>query len=194
MRKLTEELANLEWSKFQTYMEECGLAPYYDLEKLKDELCTSPCGNTEEMGTAYKGALLVHINMTIGLAVRISKMISGTFPIDQLSLIKICCIMHLSKRFMYIENENEWERNNRGWLFKFNNDLPGCLKTGERSVLEALNNGVKLNEIEYEAIHALDEDMEAKQKTFLSIYTIITRQANELAYNIERERYKNLNK
>lgn len=191
MITLSQEQANTAWVQFYTVFERLGLSKHYDMDKLKNELLSSPCAITEDMGTAYKGALLMHINMTMALAQRMVKMISGTFQIDEDSLLKICCIMHLSKRYMYVENENEWEIKNRGLLFKFAKDLEGCLKGGERSALEALNNGVKLTPIEFEAIKSLDDEENAKNP-FKSIMTVIIRQSNELAYAIEKERYSKI--
>ena len=92
---------------------------------------------------------------------------------------------------MYVENENEWEIKNRGMLFKFAKDMEGCLKGGERRALEALNNGVHLSPIEFEAIKALDEEDNTKNP-FKSILTIIVKQAHELAYAIDKERYNKL--
>ncbi len=158
MMTLSQEQANTAWVQFYTVFERIGLSKHYDMDKLKTELLSSPCAITEDMGTAYKGALLMHINMVMALAQRMTKMISGTFQMDEDSLLKVCCIMHLSKRYMYVENENEWEIKNRGMLFKFAKDMEGCLKGGERSALEALNNGVHLSPIEFEAIKALDEE------------------------------------
>lgn len=190
MRTLTQEQTYNEWVKFYTVFEKLGLTKYYDMDKLKDELTTSPCAVSEEMGTAYKGALIVHINMALALAQRTAKTISGTFDnLDEESLLKIIAIMHLSKRLVYVENDNEWEIKNRGLNFKFAKGIEGCLKGGERSALEALNNGVKLTPTEFEAITCLDDDVESSKKTFMSIYTTIVRQANELAYAIEKERY-----
>lgn len=191
MMTLSQEQANAAWVQFYGIFERTGLSSYYDMDKLKNELLASPCALTEDMGTAYKGALLMHINMTCALAQRTIKMISGTFQIDEDSILKVCCLMHLSKRFMYIENDNEWEIKNRGLLFKFAKDMEGCLKGGERSALEALNNGVNLTPTEFEAIKALDDEDNTKNP-FKSIYTIIVKQANELAYAIEKERYKKI--
>lgn len=188
---LSQEQANTEWVQFYSVFEKLGLSEHYDMDKLKNELLSSPCALTADMGTAYKGALLVHINMTMALAQRIMKMISGTFQLDEESILKVCCLMHLSKRHMYIENDNEWEVKNRGLLFKFAKDMEGCLKGGERSALEALNNGVKLTPTEFEAIKALDDD-EPTKNPFKSIVTILIRQVNELAYAIEKERYKKI--
>jgi hypothetical protein len=191
MMTLSQEQANTAWVQFYSTFERIGLTPFYDMDKLKDELLSSPCAINEEMGTAYKGALLMHINMICALSQRISKMISGTFGVDDISLLKVCCIMHLSKRFLYVENENEWEIKNRGLLFKFAKDLEGVLKGGERSALEALNNGVKISPIEYEAIKCLDEDDNTKNP-YKSILTTIIKQANELAYAIEKEKYNKI--
>lgn len=192
MKTLTQEQAYTEWVKFYTVFEKLGLNEHYDTEKLKTELISSPCAISEEMGTAYKGALLIHINMTMALAQRISKMISGTYEINENTLLKSILIMHLSKRFLYVENDNEWEIKNRGLIFKFSKTIEGVLKGGERSALEALNNGVQLTPIEFESITCLDEEVESAKKPFMSIYTTIVRQANELAYAIEKERYNKI--
>lgn len=189
MKTLSKEQANSEWVKFYDVFTNLGLSEFYDMDKLKEELTTSPCAISESMGTAYKGALIVHINMTMALAQRISKMICGTLPVDESSLLKAICIMHLSKRLVYTENDNEWEVKNRGLNFKFADNVEGVLKGGERSALEALNNGVKLTPTEFEAITCIDEDVDSSKKTFLSTYSLIIRQANELAYAIEKERY-----
>ena len=133
----------------------------------------------------------MHINMVCALAQRLAKMVSGTFSIDEVSLLKICCIMHLSKRHIYEVNDNEWEVKNRGLNFKFKKGLDGILKGSERSLLEAMNNGVIITPTEFEAIKSLDE-VEANNNMYKSIYTTIVRQANELAYAIEKERYNKI--
>jgi hypothetical protein len=192
MMTLTEEQKNLAWSQFyDIFYETTGLGSYYDMEKLKEELLSSPCAINEEAGTAYKGALVMHINMICALAQRLAKMVSGTFSINESSLLKICCIMHLSKRHLYEINDNEWEIKNRGLNFKFRKDLEGVLKGSERSLIEAMNNGVNITPTEFEAIKSLD-DTETNNNMYKSIYTTIVRQANELAYAIEKERYNKI--
>lgn len=64
---LSDEQKNLAWSQFYEIFEIAGLASYYDMDKLKDELLSSPCAVNDEAGTAYKGALVTHINMTLSL-------------------------------------------------------------------------------------------------------------------------------
>ena len=193
MVTLSDEQKNLAWSQFYEIFEIAGLTSYYDMDKLKDELLSSPCAVNDEAGTAYKGALITHINMTCALAQRLAKMVSGTFQVEETSLLKICCIMHLSKRHIYEINDNEWEIKNRGLNFKFRKDLEGVLKGSERSIIEAMNNGVKLTETEFEAIKSFDE-IDANNNMYKSIYTTVVRQANELAYAIEKERYNKIKK
>lgn len=194
MITLTKEQEALTWVQFyEIFNDIAGLGQYYDMEKLKEELLQSPCGINAEAGTAYKGALIVHINMTCALAQRIAKMVSGTFSIDESILLKICCIMHLSKRHIYEVNDNEWEVKNRGLNFKFKKNLDGILKGSERSAIEAMNNGVIISPVEFEAIKSMD-DIETNNNMYKSIYTTIVRQANELAYAIAKERYNNINK
>ena len=59
-----------------------------------------------------------------------------------------------------------------------------------------MNLGVKLSPVEFEAICSLDKDgEEAKNRKYVvNILTTIVRQANELAYAIEREKFNKLNK
>lgn len=188
MNSISTEQANIEWAKFATKFEEVGLAEHYDMDKLKDEILASPCTTNEESGNAYAGALLIHINMVMGIAQRIAKMISGTFQIDENSLLKVCMLMHLGKRFMFEPTDSEWEAK-RGYPFRFKNS-EYALKSSDLSIIEAGNNGVHLLPEEYEAIKASDGDDSNGKKVFQNILTTVIRQANELAYCIEKERYK----
>lgn len=188
---LSEQEKVVQLEQFVTNFKDAGLDGFYDMEALQKEILASPCAISEEMGTAYKGALVVHINMAYALVKSLAQKISGTFSINSASLLKVCYIMHLSKRFAYVENENEWEIKNRGLLFKFNNNIEGTLKGGQKSALEALNNGVKLNPDEFESIMILDNEDDNKSP-YRPIMATIVKMANELAYAIERERYKKI--
>lgn len=186
-RELNEEELNLEFNKFWENIVLCNIDKYYDKSELKNKLSKSACALNEETGCAYPGSLLVHINLITAIAKRIMKMVSGTFNIDELSLIKVCSLMHLSKMEMYVPNDNQWEIEKRGLIYKFA-ELSGKLKFGERSILNAMNNGISLTAEEFEAIKCLDTEKENGGKYFESILTTIVRQANELAYAIEKEK------
>ena len=189
---LSEQEKALQLDQFITNFKEAGLDGHYDMEALEKQILSSPCAVNEDMGTAYKGALIVHINMAYALAKSIAQKISGTFAINPVSLLKVCYIMHLSKRYTYVENDNEWEIKNRGLIFKFNNNIEGTLKGGQKSALEALNNGVNLTPEEFESILVLDTEDDGKNSPHKPIMATVVRQANELAYAIERERYSKI--
>ena len=193
---LTEENFNKEWVTFWSNMELAGLAEFFfDEEELKAQLKDAAGALSIDTGLAYPGALIVHINLFTNIAERLAKMVCGTFPnITKEQLVKVCCLQHPSKAEMYVPNDNQWEVEKRGFVYKFA-ELDGCLKFGERSALNALNKGVKLTPIEFEAICSLDKDGEdAKNRKYVvNILTTIVRQANELAYAIERERFNKLN-
>lgn len=192
---LSEENFNKEWATFWGNMQIAELTPYWNETTLMSALKTASGALSVETGLAYPGALISHINLFTNIAERLAKMVCGTFPnVTKEALLKVCLIQHLSKIEMYVPNDNQWEIDKRGMAYKFA-ELDGCLKFGERSALNALNAGVKLTPIEYEAICSLDKDgEEAKNRKYMvDILSMIVRQANELAYAIERERFNKLN-
>ena len=192
---LTEENFNKQWVAFWDNMQLVNLAEYWNEAELREQLKTAAGALSIETGLAYPGALISHINLFASIAERLSKMVCGTFPqITREQLLKVCLIQHLSKIEMYEPNDNQWEIDKRGMVYKFA-ETEGCLKFGERRALNALNRGVKLSPIEFEAICSLDKDGEdAKNRKYVvDILTTIVRQANELAYAIERERFNKLN-
>ena len=192
---LTEEKFNQEWVTFWANMQLANLAEHFDEETLKQDLKEAAGALSIETGLAYPGALIAHINLFTNIAERLAKMVCGTFPnVTREQLVKVCCLQHLSKIEMYEANDNQWEIDKRGFLYKFA-ETEGCLKFGERSALNAMNAGVKLTPTEFEAICSLDKDgEEAKNRKYVvDILTTIVRQANELAYAIERERLVKLN-
>lgn len=192
---LTPENFNKEWATFWGNMASIGLDKFYDQDKLQKELHDAAGALSVDTGLAYPGALIVHINLFTNVATRLAKMVAGTFPnISNESLLKVCLLQHLSKILMYEPNDNQWEIDKRGMVYKFA-ELEGCLKFGERSALLAMNKGVFLSPVEFEAICSLDKDgEEAKNRKYvINIMSTIVRQANELAYAIERERYNKLN-
>ena len=192
---LSEENFNKEWVTFWSNMQLANLAEHFSEEELKNSLREAAGALSIETGLAYPGALIVHINLFSSIAERLAKMVCGTFPnITKEQLVKVCCLQHLSKIEMYEANDNQWEIDKRGFVYKFV-DLEGCLKFGERSALTAMNAGVKLTPTEFEAICSLDKDGEdAKNRKYMvDILSMIVRQANELAYAIERKRIEKLN-
>lgn len=188
MRKLTDEEFNKEWVTFCGNMEKVGITKNYNLEKLESQLRCASGALSEDTGIAYPGALICHINLFTAIAQRISKMVAGTFAIDEKSLLKVCLLQHLSKIYMYQPNDNEWRVKNLGENFKFA-ELEGNLKFGERSIYCASLHGITFTPNEWEAMECMDKAKESNGMKYAEcILSTIIRQANELAYAIEKER------
>ena len=179
-----------KWVDYWTTLNELDLTEYFNEDELCKSLTSAPAAIQAESGLAYEGALLEHILLSMRIAERLSKLVSGTFTINIKSLKLVCCLMHLSKIEMFVPNDNEWEVSKRGLKYKFST-LEGCLKAGERSALNALNKGIQLTPIEFEAMKALDKSSDEfeSSKYFSNIMTIIIKQANDLAYLIAKEKY-----
>ena len=131
------------------------------------------CAMSEDSGCAYDGALIVHINLTVQIAQRLAKMVCVSLPINETSLLKVCCLQHLSKVKMFIRNIDDWQVKH-GKPYTFALDSDSNLKMGDRSLQMATSMG-------------MDGTSIVKHESPLC--TVI-RQANELAYSIQYQKYK----
>lgn len=190
MKEFNEKQFETDFEEFWKNMTACDVAKNFDEEKLKASLKNTPGLLNEDSGCAYPGALLRHIVLSTAIAKKLLKMVSTVFEVDENSMVKIMSLMHLSKIQMFKPNDNDWEIKNRGLNYKFA-ELKGRLKFGERTILLLMNKGIILKAEEFEAIRSSDKDSEEPAaKAFDSIYSVIARQSNELAYNIEKEQYR----
>ncbi len=137
--------------------------------------------NLSETGSAYKGSFIRSIIRLIKYAVKINEVFPENLQADVDSICKVCLLSQIAKVLLYIENDNNWEVANRGMVYKYNNDLEGALRIGERSTLIAMSAGVELSPIEYEAMNILDrlEDDNYK-KYYASPLSTVIRQASEI--------------
>lgn len=190
MKEFNEKQFEADFEEFWKNMTSCDVAKHFDETKLKESLKSAPGLLNEDSGCAYPGGLLRHIVLSTAIAKKLLKMVSSVFDVDENSMVKIMSLMHLSKVQMFKPNDNDWEIKNRGMNYKFA-ELKGRLKFGERTILLLMNKGITLKAEEFEAIRSADKETEEPvSKMFDSIYSVIARHANELAYNIEKEQYK----
>lgn len=185
---MTQEQINSEYVKYVTELQNIGINPTDFIDEKK--LYLSPAGMNVDTGNACSGGLVMHCNMVLALARTIAKKISGTFTIDDSSLVKVCLLHQIAKTEMFVANDDSWGLK-KGFLYKFA-DTEGLLKVGERSICMAMNAGVKFTPIEFEAMRVLDKEGDElkNQKHLLNILSLIVLQANDLAYAIEKERQK----
>ena len=188
MKNLSQEEFNKELVTLKSNFDNAGISVS---DEILHSIMISPATLTEDTGLSFPGGLACHINLICAIAVKLAKMISGTFDINVASIYKVCVCQHLAKIFMYVANDNQWEIDKRGMNYKFNDEITTRLKLGDRSLMYAQNNlGVSFNDVEWSAMECLDRDSEEwYSKSFEPILSTIIRQANELAYSIEKERY-----
>lgn len=195
MKVLTEKKFEVAWNNFWKRLSNIKLDVNFKEEELKEALRTASGALNDDTGISYPGGLITHINITLALADKIYETISSApfnvLNIDKNSLDKVLLLMHLSKIEMYKVNDNAWEVEKRGLNYKFNDELKGRLKFGERSILVCMDAQIPLTEEEFEAIRSIDRKSEGTgSDMYESNLSLIVRQVNELAYAFERERYK----
>lgn len=155
---------------------------FIDLLGGEDRVARATYSNLLDSGSAYDGSLIKNILVMSKWADKINEILPEKAKADTDSIHKVCFLSQMSKVLLYEENDNNWERANRGMLYKFNNNLQGALRVGERSTFIAINAGIKFNEIEYEAMRIMDKDNgdDNYTKYFSSPLSTVIRQANEL--------------
>lgn len=186
---LTEEekIKNLEI--FKGNVKRANVESVITEESFVKKLMNATCAMSEDSGCAYDGALIVHINLTTQIAQRLAKMVCVSLPINETSLLKVCCLQHLSKVKMFARNMDDWQVKH-GKPYTFALDSDSNLKMGDRSLQMATSMGISFSDSEWEAMKCLDKmDGTSIVKHESPLCTVI-RQANELAYSIQYQKYK----
>lgn len=148
----------------------------------KEKVARATYSHLKDSGSAYDGSLLKNIIRMANYAIKLNEIVPDYAKADTNSINKVCMLCQIAKVLLYEENDNNWEIINRGMPYKFNNELEGALRIGERSTLIAMNAGVKFNEIEFEAMRIIDKDSTEDNYTkyFSSTLSTVIRQASEL--------------
>lgn len=140
------------------------------------------CISTEQ-GPAYSGSLIeVVLRKLTPTAVHINDILPEKLKVDQSTLVKVCLLHSIGKAINMIPNDNQWEIEKRGMVYKFNPDTPS-IRTGLLSLVLAQNVGISFTPEEAEAMTILDRDStDTQARFFSSVLATIVRQANEITY------------
>lgn len=178
---LTEETKQKNYFLFIKKLREIGINSSKIEDELSTEIINAPFTHSNDFGLAYEGSLLNNIlRVMTPYAIKINESLPEELRVDKNSLLKVCLLIHLSKCITFIKNDNKWEVDNRGLVYKYAN-LPGSLKLGIRSLILCQNLGITFNEYEAEAMIVLDRDAnESQVKYYSSTLATIIKQANEL--------------
>jgi hypothetical protein len=131
------------------------------LSLLGIEFITAPCTTSSNMYGAYEGGLIKHLLNVTKHAVRVNTSLSDSKKVDEKSLIRVSLVHQIGKAKMFIPQESEWHRKNKGEMFTWNESLLS-MTVAERSVYYLLKSGVELTEDEVYAIHNFNSDFASR--------------------------------
>ena len=153
----------------------------------EEKVANASYAATKDTGAAYPGSFVKNVISLVNYANKINAILPDEARADATSLNKVCMLSQISKVLLFEENDNNYEIVNRGLIYKYV-QLPGALRTGERSALLATNVGVTFNEIEYEAMRAIDNAgvVDNYVKFFSSNLSMVIRQAYEIVNAINK--------
>lgn len=150
-----------------------------------DVVMDASYANLTDSGLAYKGSLIESMLNITKYAVKINQLLPENKQANLNSIVKVGLLHHIAKVLLYEPNDNNWEITNRGMVYKYNSELEGALRVGERSTLLSSNAGIKFSELEYEAMRIMDKTNDDNYaKYYSSSLSIVIKQANEIVNHI----------
>ena len=138
---------------------------------------------TTDSGMCGEGSLIeVVLKILTPYAVRLNELLPENIRVDKNELVKICLLHQIAKAKRLVPNDNQWEIEKRGIVFKYDASQPS-IRTGLHSLMMCINCGIMFTPEESEAMTVNDRDLTDMQSRYhSSILASIVRQANEMAY------------
>lgn len=173
---LSEAKINELYVQFITKLEGLGINTEELVKFLGEEnIKNAPAGLEASSGLAFPGALLLLITRSLSYAEKLWDMTSSvktvdtiTGPVEKLvneygvekeSLVKVILLHQLGKVMIFQPNDDEWQINKRGILYKWT-DNETTIMCGERSQYICQRCGIQLTESEFEAMKINDKNNE----------------------------------
>lgn len=151
------------------------------LEFLNDDLFLAPASTNLDMYGCYPGGLVKHIINSCKYSVLLNDLLPKDVKVDKKSIVKCAFILHIGKTFMFVENKNEWSKKTLGKIYDFNPNIL-VMKGNQRSIYYATNYGVKLTDVEYNAIINQDND----NTFYMDTLSLIIKQGVETSILVEK--------
>jgi hypothetical protein len=153
------------------------------LEFMGDNIYTSPASSSLNMIGCYPGGLLHHIIKACRYTLKLNEILPDSLKQPVESIVKVVFLCQIGKVFMFKMNSVPLGNNK---MYEFNDDIVR-LHIGERSAFYAFKYGVKLTELECQAILNIDKDNDDKMaRYFSSILTQIVKNGFDLAIMEEK--------
>lgn len=178
---ISEEIKEKNLDLFLKYLKKFDVDTSTISIEVKEKIKNATYSNLNEYRTAYDGSLLnIIFNVLTPIAFRINDVLDEDIKINKNSLIKVCLLSQISKCEMFEPNDNEWEKEKRGILYKYRKTNV-ALKMGMRSIIFSQELGVKFTPEEMEAMIVLDRTNDDEQaKYFSNQLSTVLKVSNEL--------------
>lgn len=183
---LTEERIESNFAAFVARLKTYGV----DHEKLMELLPGLKQGTyalLKDSGMAYPGALIDKSIQLTTIALKVNEIMPEKKKCEVSSIIKVCMMQHLSCAERLLENDNQWEVEKRGMLYKYKNNL-NTNGIGLSSLLTMVACGVSFTEDEAEAMTIIDKPLEDKSSKFYAcVLADIVRIANDILKTLSKK-------
>lgn len=178
---INTELKEQNYALFIKKLNQVGVNTDALVARLGDKLLNATYGLDVKSNVAYDGSLINVILRTMTpIALKLNELLDENVRVEKDSLIKVCLLYQISKAEMFIPNDNDWEVEKRGLVYKYaENKL--ALKMCMKSLILCQECGITFTAEEIEALTILDRDSDdAQAKFFASPFATIIKSATEI--------------
>lgn len=192
--ELSNEILVSNFSKYKkrlvAYVGEQEAASIIEELGGEDAVMNATYANTENTGLAYNGSFTETIIALTVYAIKINDLLPQEKQASKESIAKVALLSQIGKVLLFKPQDNEWRKKNLGENYTYA-ELDGAIRVGERSILIAMNSGVKFTELEFEAMRIMDkqnENADNYSKYFSGTLSTVIKQANEIIDLIHRKK------
>ena len=180
---ITDEIKEKNFEIYVKKLNQVGVDTTELLEKFGDKIKEASFTNNNEFENAYPGSLIeIVLKVLTPYAVRLNELLPEEQRVDKNTLVKLCLLHHIGKAIKLIPNDNQWEVEKRGLVYKYDESQPS-IRTGLHSLIIAQQCGIIFTPEEAEVMTVNDRDLTDDQSRWhSSVMSTIVRQANELTY------------
>lgn len=191
--ELSKEILVSNFSKYKkrliTYVGEQEAESIIEELGGDDAVMNATYANTDSTGLAYDGSFTETVIALTVYAIKINDLLPEEKQVSKESIAKVALLSQIGKVLLFKPQTNDWRRKNLGENYSYA-ELDGAIRVGERSILIAMNSGVKFTEFEFEAMRIMDkqnENADNYSKYFSGTLSMIIKQANEMIDIINRK-------
>ena len=191
--ELSKEILVSNFSKYKkrliTYVGEQEAESIIEELGGDDAVMNATYANTDNTGLAYEGSFTETVIALTVYAIKINDLLPEEKQVSKESIAKVALLSQIGKVLLFKPQTNDWRRKNLGENYTYA-ELDGAIRVGERSILIAMNSGVKFPEFEFEAMRIMDkqnENADNYSKYFSGTLSMVIKQANEMIDMINRK-------